>query len=207
MYKSKQMFSKYNRAKGFTLTELLVVIMVATILMSIGAMSLLQSNVGRGLDAGVTIVESTIEQARKLAVARNTNARVFINNDTSDSENYGRQLIVAYNDGGWKAEFRSVKLPSGVFVDTSQRVSTSAAVGTLQTNGSIAFKGNSTQTAAYIEFNQLGLCKYSGSSNPGSSLVLVSGSYDGSTIVNKGDDQAGIVVWRNGSTTVTDDIN
>jgi len=198
----------HTKHKGFTLTELLVVIFIMVILMGIGSLSIMQNNTGRGLNAGMSTLESAINEARSVAMSKGTRARMVINNDQADTSKYLRQIVTMFETdaGGWEPAFRSVSLPANVFFDPDQEVNV-AGMGNLGTNSAGDFSRNYNPDDYYVEFNHLGICKIEGAMNSGATLALVSGRITGGNLVPSGKEKTGIVIWRNGSTTNVNDVN
>ncbi len=199
--------------RGFTLTELLVVIMIMVILMGIGGLSMMQSGSGKGLNAGISTLESALAEARTLAMSRNTEARLYIHDDNTDMEGYRRKLITAYEDptGTWVSPYRSVSLPANVYVDLGLDVGvTGGGLGAPITGVNYDFTRNSGTRAAYVEFNALGICTAdapaAGGMTTGSTLVITTGRQAANTILPNGEERVGVVVWRNGGMTTVNDV-
>ncbi len=199
-------------AKGFSLVELLVVISIMVLLLGVGSIGLLQNNSGKGLNSSLATVESLLSSARNLAVAKETNARLIINDDPSDVENYRRQMVVVYEDpdptvaaGTWVRASRPTRLASGTFVESGLSVTTMTGIGTLGTDTGMTFTRNVVANCVYVEFNQVGVCKQQTATNAGATLVLVNGRFNGTNIVVSNNEKAALAIWRNGtSTRVTD---
>lgn len=206
-----------KKKNGFTLTELLVVIMIMVILMAIGGISILQNNSGRGLQAGVSVLESAINEARSVAISRGTSARMLINDDNSDISKYRRQILTVVSDGsgGWEPAFRAISLPSNVYLDSASTVNvTGGTLGALGTGSGVEFSRGESPSYRFIEFNKLGICSIGGNSagvstTPGATLVLGKGRILSASkaLAIDGNQRAGIVVWRNGGTTTVNDVS
>ncbi len=200
-----------KKKNGFTLTELLVVILIMVILMAIGGISILQNNSGRGLQAGVSVLESAINEARSVAISRGTSARMLINDDNSDISKYRRQILTVVSDGsgGWEPAFRAISLPSNVYLDSDSTVNvTGGNLGALGTGSGVEFSRGESPSYRFIEFNKLGICSI-GSTTPGATLVLGKGRILSASkeLAIDGNQRAGIVVWRNGGTTTVNDVS
>ena len=89
--------------KGFTLVEILTVIAIISVLMTAGAIGLGNLTAGKGTASAIATAESLFEEARTIAVSKRCKARVMVDIDDLDSDNYGRRIVVAHekinNDG------------------------------------------------------------------------------------------------------------
>ncbi len=182
--------------------------------MGIGALSIMQNNTGRGLNAGMSTLESAINEARSVAMSKGTRARMVINNDQADTSKYLRQIVTMFETdaGMWEPAFRSVSLPANVFFDPDQEVNV-AGMGNLGTNSAGDLSRDYNPDDYYVEFNHLGICVIGRNADdeplntPGATLALVSGRITGGNLVPSGNEKTGIVIWRNGSTTNVNDVN
>lgn len=199
-----------SRPRGFTLVEMLVVIVIMSILMTAGAIGLSGMG-GKGVSSGVATVESLFDEARAIAVGQRTNARVMIaKNLTNNPAENLRRVVVAnevvkadgtIDTGNWVLSSRATLLPDQVYF--SQNFSKSGKSG----GGAISvvnFTGKASSSGEYYsyEFNAEGIC-----SDPGASVVIGTGTRSLSNLTDKPRvtssgkrDFGGFVVWRNGRT-------
>lgn len=220
-------FSQYNalnkqrlkNVKGFTLTELLVVIFIMVILLGVGSLAFVRNNPAQGLSTASSILESSINQARLISKSSGIYTRVVINNDASDDDNYRRQILIVQDitpqdpSTSWEVTSRASYLPEGVYLDDTLSVTTISGLGaTAVSSASIKkYPGGSTPSYVYIQFNALGLCTLDDkdaketTNVPGAQLSIISGALSGGTLINKKDQKAALVVWKNGSVTRVED--
>jgi prepilin-type N-terminal cleavage/methylation domain-containing protein len=196
---------------GFSLIELLVVILIISLLLTLGAVGLRGITGGNGVGAAVATSEAVFDEARSIAVGKGTKARVLVDvNDPQDTETYLRRIVVAYqklDEQGeptqeWELASRALNLPEKTFFSRSyskknhETESGQIDEMTLSINKR-AFDGR----YVYYEFNSEGIC-----TTPGASFVVGSGMRPmGEEPRVTGDgkrDFAGFVVWRNGRTSL-----
>ncbi len=113
------MSSKQNRpltSRGFTLSELLVVIALMAILLGgIGLYRLNQNASGR-LDAGVRVLSSVASRARIQAMVTGQPTRLLVNH-TESNRGYLRTILVSeLREGVWEPNGSVVELPRGIWV-------------------------------------------------------------------------------------------
>ncbi|QJE94628.1 prepilin-type N-terminal cleavage/methylation domain-containing protein [Luteolibacter luteus] len=196
---------------GFSLIELLVVILIISLLLTLGAVGLRGITGGNGVGAAVATSEAVFDEARSIAVGKGTKSRVLVDiNDPRDTENYLRRIVVAYqklDEQGepteeWELASRALNLPEKTFFSKSySKKDHEAGSGDIEemtlTINKRAFDGR----YLYYEFNSEGIC-----TSPGSSFVVGSGIRpDGEEPRVTGDgkrDFAGFVIWRNGRTSL-----
>jgi len=83
---------------GFTLVELLVVILIMTVLLTIGAAGFRNAG-GKGVSTALPSTEAIFDEARSVAVGKGTKSRVLIDVDNPDSEgNFLRRMVVVYEE-------------------------------------------------------------------------------------------------------------
>lgn len=204
-----------RRSTGFTLVEMLVVIVIMSILMTAGAIGLSGMG-GKGITSGVATVESLFDEARAVAVGQRTISRVLIAKDLSGKpEDNLRKVTIANRplkaDGTldmtkWVLSSRGTTLPDQVyFSQTFSRLDSQAGTGvipemTLTTTGAA-----SAGTYFYYEFNSEGICA---PPMAGASFVLGLGRRSVNALPTEQprvsaaakNDFGGFVVWRNGRT-------
>ncbi len=196
--------------RAFTLVELLVVIAIISILMTAGVIGLGGISGGKGVSSAVTTAEAVFDEARSIAVANRTRARVLVGKDlvNNPADNL-RKLAVIFSridDNGnetWELSSRGLTLPEQVFF--SQDYSRAphdggGAIDEMQSPPELtgAFEG----TYFYYEFNAEGIC-----TAPGASFVVGAGVRQNPTAQPRVTSAAkrdfgGFVIWRNGSTSV-----
>ena len=191
--------------RGFSLVELLVVIVIMTILMTMGAMGIRNLTGGKGTSTALANTEAVFAEARATAIGRGAPARVLIDaRDINDQNNYLRRIVIAAQDidpatglprSSWSLLSRGYTLPDGVFY--SRDLSRSSGTG----GASMQPQAMATDTGSYIvyEFNSQGLC-----TTPGATFVIGSGARPkGSAPIVSGAakrDFAGFAIWGNGET-------
>jgi prepilin-type N-terminal cleavage/methylation domain-containing protein len=203
-------FPTTRPARGFSLIELLVVILIISLLLTLGAVGL-KGIGGKGVTSAVATAEAVFDEARAIAVGKGTKARVMVDiSDPQDDENYKRRMFVAYqelDDQGeptenWVVASRATVLPERVFFSMefskkNHETGDAALEEESLTFDKKAFDGK----YAFYEFNSEGIC-----SNPGSSFIVGTGARPtGQEPRVTGDgkrDFGGFVVWRNGRTSL-----
>jgi len=197
--------------KGFSLIELLVVILIISLLLTLGAVGLRGITGGNGVGAAVATSEAIFDEARSIAVGKGTKARVLVDvNDPQDNENYLRRLLVAYqklDDQGepteeWELASRALNLPEKTFYSrTYSKKNHESDGGELDEMTLSINKRNFDGRYLYYEFNSEGIC-----TSPGSSFVVGAGmrpTGEDPRVTGDGKrDFAGFVVWRNGRTSL-----
>lgn len=196
---------------GFSLIELLVVILIISLLLTLGAVGLRGITGGNGVGAAVATSEAVFDEARSIAVGKGTKARVLVDiNDPQDNENYLRRIVVAYqklDEQGepteeWELASRALNLPEKTFFSrTYSKKDHETESGDIEemtlTIDKRAFDGR----YLYYEFNSEGIC-----TSPGASFVVGSGvrpTGEDPRVTGDGKrDFAGFVVWRNGRTSL-----
>jgi prepilin-type N-terminal cleavage/methylation domain-containing protein len=198
---------------AFSLVELLVVIAIISILMTAGSIGL--SNIGgKGVTSGVSNAEALFNEARTIAVGKNTKARVLVAKDLTDNKSDNlRRILVAYSEidpatGGeynperWVLATRAALLPEQTFF--SQELSRKDGGTDIDVMPSLSnVKASYAGSYFYYEFNSQGIC-----TSPGASFVIGSGARRGTgtdkPVVTSSAkrDFGGFVIWRNGGTSV-----
>ncbi len=201
-----------SRASGFTLVEMLVVIVIMSILMTAGAIGLSGMG-GKGVSSGVASVEALFDEARTIAVSQRTNVRVLVAKDlTNVPEANLRRVVIArealkkdgsVDTGKWELVSRPLTLPDQVYFSQEYSMKNhDSGTGGLDVE---PLQGKASTAGQYYsyEFNPEGICI-----TPGASLVLGMGTRpvnakpgDLPRVTAAGKrDFGGFVVWRNGRT-------
>ena len=163
---------------GFSLVELLVVILIISLLLTLGAVGLRGMTGGNGVGAAVATSEAIFDEARSIAVGKGTKARVLVDvTNPQDNENYLRRLLVAFQKldaqgeptDEWELASRALSLPEKTFFSRvyskKDHEGDSGEIDTMQLSiNKRAFDGE----YFFYEFNSEGIC-----SNPGASFVVV----------------------------------
>jgi prepilin-type N-terminal cleavage/methylation domain-containing protein len=196
---------------GFSLIELLVVILIISLLLTLGAVGL-RGIGGKGVTTAVTTTEAVFDEARAIAVGKGTKARVLIDiNDIQNLDTYKRRVLVAYEDldeqgepikDKWVLASRAVTLPERTyFSQTFSKPDHKGGSGQFEEMNLQTGKTNFDGKYLFYEFNSEGIC-----SKPGASFVIGTGVRpDGQEprVTGEGKrDFAGFVVWRNGRTSL-----
>ena len=189
-------------AGGFTLVEMLAVILVISILMTVGVMGIKNLSAGKSTQAAVAAAEGLFEEARLAAVGRGTTARVLVLTDQNKkkSPEFLRRILVAYKDtenGQWQLANRGYLLPDGVYFSREFSKKDFAQSRTpLDTDGMTFPQNNYSGNYTYYEFNSEGVC-----TSPGASFIVGAGVRPPGgdpRVAGTERDFSGFVVWRNG---------
>ncbi|MFC7337068.1 Tfp pilus assembly protein FimT/FimU [Haloferula chungangensis] len=213
--------SERSRA-GFTLVELLVVILIITVLLTIGAAGFRNAG-GKGVSTALPSAEAIFDEARSVAVGKGTLSRVLIDVDDPSSEgNYLRRMFVIYqatDDNGepipnsWVLSGKAYIFPPKTYFSREfSKKNHKAQSGSLDTMTLSGVSGmyNSKKTGyLYYEFNAEGICTtgLNGDEYDAPSFVIAGGARgrgeDTPRTTSDGRrDFGGFVIWRNGATSV-----
>jgi prepilin-type N-terminal cleavage/methylation domain-containing protein len=213
-----------HRPRAFTLIEMLVVIVIASILITAAATGLKDVG-GNGVTSGVATVESLFAEARAMAIAQRTTTRVLVAEKLSNnSQDNLRRVLVASAEidpltgtektpQNWIIASRGAILPDQTFFSAefskrdSQADDGRLEIMTMSPTAKATFQG----TYFFYEYNAEGVCS-SGITENGyraPSFVVGSGSR---SLANAGDrpritssgkrNFGGFVIWRNGQTSI-----
>jgi len=216
----------WDRQAGFTLVELLAVILVISILMTVGVMGVRNLAGGKSTTAAIASIEGLFEEARLLAIGKGTDARVMIDVDDPDKkENYLRRVVIAYlhvdNKGevtdDWVLANRGYQIPQGVYFSRELSAEDHAGAGTALKEENMRFyvvddnnraravsrtKTDWNGEYVFYQFNSEGICQSPGASLIVGSGVLRPGDEKPRVTGSAGRDFTGLVVWRNGRTSL-----
>lgn len=204
-------FRPTRKSGGFSLIELLVVILIISLLLTLGAVGL-RGIGGKGVTTAVTTTEAVFDEARAIAVGKGTRSRVLIDvDDNQNLETYKRRILVAYeelDDQGepikdqWVLASRAITLPERTFYSqTYSKEKHEEGTGELEEMDLSVNKTSFDGKYLYYEFNSEGIC-----TTPGASFVVGTGvrpEGQEPRVTGEGKrDFAGFVVWRNGRTSL-----
>ncbi|GAA5494844.1 hypothetical protein Rhal01_01008 [Rubritalea halochordaticola] len=211
-----------NKPRGFTLIELIAVIMVIAILMGIGATTLKNVTTAKGVNTGVPIAESIFSEARSLAKGRGVDAYVIIYADTSDNDADMTEKLYRYMGVATNAEYdangnltegsgtlrltsRGSMLPTKTFLNANLSGLTDAD------KMPVLIPGSSDPKECYVyRFNSEGILvepTLSGANGPQALFVIQSGVMTPGSdfpkeLPKNEKDVGGFAVWRSGQTSV-----
>lgn len=200
---------RVRELRGFSLVELLVVIMIMTILMTMGAMGIKNLSGGKGVSTAIANAEAVFAEARATAASRGVPVRVLIDaRDINDTSNYLRRMVVAVQDvnpttgqplATWSLVSRGYTLPDGVFYSMTLSTRDGAGGAAMQPENQSLSKASDAGQYVVYEFNSQGLAV-----NPGATFVIGSGARQrgqGPMVTgNAKRDFAGFALWGNGET-------
>jgi prepilin-type N-terminal cleavage/methylation domain-containing protein len=206
---------------GFTLVELLVVILIMTVLLTIGASGFRNAG-GKGVSTALPSTEAIFDEARSIAVGKGTKSRVLIDVDDVQSEsNYLRRMVVVYEEtddegnpieGEWALAGKAYVFPPKTYFSKEfSKKNHKSGAGQLDEE-SFNFDGSLYDGKyLYYEFNAEGICvtglSPSGEDYNAPSFVIGNGARGKGQAeprtTNEGRrDFGGFVIWRNGATSV-----
>lgn len=216
-----------NRKNAFTLVEMLVVIVIMSILMTVGSIGI-SSMGGKGVTSGVTSVEALFDEARTTAAARGLRSCVLVaKNLTNKREEDLRRVVVAYEETNtdgtaknpssptprWVLSSRGVVLPDQTFF--SQKYSkggenlggNTVAIPEIPHSNIVGAKPSQRGSYFIYEFNSQGISQLAGAT-----FIIGSGSRKLTTAATGANlpkatasgrrDFGGFMVMRNGRTSV-----
>lgn len=201
--------SRCHHPRGFSLVELLVVIVIMTILMTMGAMGIRNLTGGKGTSTALANTEAVFAEARATAIGRGTSARVLVDyRDINDQSNYLRRIVIAAQDidpvtglpiATWSLASRGYTLPDGTFFSLNLSKRSGNGVAAMQPEMQTFAKVSDAGQYVVYEFNSQGLC-----TTPGATFVIGAGARPkGSAPLINGAakrDFAGFAIWGNGET-------
>jgi prepilin-type N-terminal cleavage/methylation domain-containing protein len=179
-----------SMSRGFSLTELLVVVAIMGLMLGVSTPPLLSvlrssalNNAGRQLSGMLTV-------ARTQAIEQNTRTRLVVaaNWPGRLSENFRRISIWQMDPetGMWTRSSKWEEFPKGVLVDPDTSATTAISVldDLTLNNRTTLTESGSTVEVAYVEFGPAGGLNFSNNTNP-VSIRLVEGDLStGAAVVN-----------------------
>jgi prepilin-type N-terminal cleavage/methylation domain-containing protein len=197
-----------NASSGFTLIEILVVILIISVLMTAGVMGLKNLSGGKSTSSAISTCESLFNEARTIAISKRCNSRLMVDIDDASSDNYLRRVVIAHqkiNDDGtsdpneWVLASRAYIIPAATFFSREfSKLSDDTKIPEVNMSGG-NFTARYSGNYAYYEFNGEGV-----SLNPGASFIIGGGirpkGQEPRFIRDAEMDLAGFVIWRNGRT-------
>lgn len=199
-----------RKNKGFSLVELLIVIVIMTALMTMGAMGIKNLTGGKGTSTAIANAEAIFAEARQVAIGRGTNTRVLIDmRDSNEIGTYLRRMVIAAQNTDangnptetWSLVSRGYTLPEGTYY--SRVLSKESSTGGEGMTDKVYNFAKQDDTGNYIayEFNSQGL-----SVSPGATFVLGAGARPkGQDPIVTGSakrDFQGFTIWTNGETSL-----
>lgn len=198
-----------NKNKGFSLVELLVVIVIMTILMTMGAMGIRNLTGGKGTSTAVANAEAVFAEARAIAIGKGTATRVLVDmKDINDQSNYLRRVVIAAQDVDattglpkttWSMASRGYTIPEGTFFSAIYSSKSGNGSTPVETTSLTFTKSSDSGKYAVYEFNSQGIC-----TTPGATFVIGSGTRPkGQAPLVTGSakrDFGGFAIWGNGET-------
>lgn len=221
---------------GFTLVEMLAVIAVMATLMTAGIMGMKSASSNKGPTAGLAVVDSLLAEARSVAKARGTNARLYIHSvytplaDRSDAlrsreaNRYLRYMAVAYAEldddrnptDDWVIDNQGVLLPEDTYFDPD--FSELGGANLQQADINLPGRGVNDVLCYYYEFNSQGRLVSPDTDGDtttarlvlsGGTLLETSGGGDPIPRPRRAGERnyAGVVIWPTGRTSIIRDFD
>lgn len=218
-------FRRTSNFSGFTLVELLVVILIISILLTIGSVALKGAG-GKGVTTALATTEALFDEARSVAIGKGARSRILVNAKNMDDPGYLRQIVIiseVLDDAGqpqdppvWELSSRGYTMPDKVYFSKEfSRKDHEGRAGEIETMNLSGPRVSANYSGNYYfyEFNSEGICT-TGLSGSGPDATYTGPSFVvGAGVLNPGTDSprttgdarrdfAGFVIWRNGSTSV-----
>jgi prepilin-type N-terminal cleavage/methylation domain-containing protein len=195
-------------SSGFSLVEILIVILIISILMTAGVLGLKNLAAGKGTSSAISTCESLFNEARSIAISKRCKTRLLIDTDDNNKDEYLRRVAIAHqkiNDDGtvdpnaWVISNRAYELPAATYYSKEySKLADGANIPEANMSGE-NFTARYAGNYAYYEFNAEGV-----SLNPGASFIIGAGirpkGQEPRFIADAEKDVAGFVIWRNGRT-------
>ncbi len=165
--------------RGFTMVELLVVMVIMAVLMTMASSVLRDAGKGRGVDSGVDLLETMVREARATAQGNDTCTRIVIVNEPKDRSANSRHLRFmtvqmlrkeqnarglydgtdVESEGRWVSVSSGVMLPPGVYFSPHYSKPldwADGAAGTMIGQETARLSGKGQTRVFYIEFDEKG---------------------------------------------------
>ena len=200
---------------GFTLVEMLVVLVIISTLIGVGASVMKKASSAQGTDTGASMAENLFSEARSLAQSSGGGTRIVIYKAGGKGEEREKHLrylgivrqipTTSASTGETQYEWndqliaRGISLPQNVFFNAN--LSGNPPEMSVKIPG---FK--SPQRCYYFEYNSEGLLVDNGGGSPASFVVQAGVLYPSDDLpreARKGSrDVAGFAIWRRGNTSM-----
>jgi prepilin-type N-terminal cleavage/methylation domain-containing protein len=213
LLKSNRVFRKASL--GFSLVEILIVLLIISILMTAGVMGLKNLSAGKGTSSAIATCESLFNEARTIAISKRCKSRLMIDVNDIDSDDYLRRVVIAHqkiNDDGtidpnaWILSSRAYTLPAATFFSREHsKLVDDSKIPEANMSGE-NFTARYAGNYVFYEFNAEGIPALTptGESFIGASFIIGGGirpkGQEPRLIKDAEKDLAGFVIWRNGRT-------
>ncbi len=201
-------FTTSTLLSGFTLIEIMIVIVIISILMTAGVAGLKNLSAGKGTSTAISNCEAMFTEARTIALSKRCKVRVLVDTDDIDSDNYLSRVLIAHQkfdadgepiDNEWLIASRAYRLPGATYFSLEY---SKKRDGSALPDFSLSGDNVSTQYEGryiYYEFNDEGIL-----SEPGASFIVGGGvrpkGQQPRFVKSSEKDLAGFVIWKNGTT-------
>lgn len=206
----KPSFETSITAGGFSLVELLAVIVIMVLLMTMGSMGIRSLTSGKGTSTGLANTESLFAEARSTAIGKGVTTRVLIDaRDVSETGTYLRKIVIATKEpreandetDTWAITSRGYTLPDGVFFSKVLSRKSTTSSDPLEADDLQFVKESDNGKYISYEFNNQGFAAV-----PGMTFVIGAGVRPAGQEPKIGGsakrDFAGFTIWSNGETSI-----
>lgn len=206
----KSSFESFAKTRGFSLVELLAVIVIMVLLMTMGSMGIRSLTSGKGTSTGLANMESLFAEARATAIGKGVTTRVLIDaRDVSETGTYLRKVVIATKEprkesdenDTWAVTSRGYTLPEGVFFSKVLSRKSPNSSDPLEPDDLQFVKESDNGKYVSYEFNNQGFAAI-----PGTTFVIGAGVRPAGQEPKIGGsakrDFAGFTIWSNGETSI-----